>query len=337
MLISTRDRKVLRSVRTCDAFQTFDQRTLDSTGSFLIGELERLDPKLHLPLFSCTYTRDIDLRNDVTIADEVSSFSLSNWAAPGMNNTGKNWISKEANAISGVALDIGKKATPLTLWGMTASFTIPELESAMRLGRPVDEQKLLAIRNKFQMDTDEQVYIGDTNLGVYGLLNSTDVTPTNVLNDGTGNSTLWANKTADQILRDVNTFLTNAYAASGYAICPNRLLLPPQKFSYLLSQKVSSAGNVSILEFLRINSISYAYNGTPLEVQPVKWLTGRGALSADRMVAYYKDYDYVRFPMTMLMNTPVQFVEIWQRTTYYGRLGAVEIVRPETVAYADGI
>src|ERR1700688_4558988 len=37
-------------------------RTYDSTGAFLVGELERLDQKLHDPLVAVTWSRDIDLR-----------------------------------------------------------------------------------------------------------------------------------------------------------------------------------------------------------------------------------------------------------------------------------
>jgi hypothetical protein len=46
--------------------------TIDSAGSFLIGELERLDQTLHDPLVAATWGRDVDLREDVTIADEVA-------------------------------------------------------------------------------------------------------------------------------------------------------------------------------------------------------------------------------------------------------------------------
>jgi hypothetical protein len=52
------------------AFQTHDGRTVDSTGAFFVGELERLDQTLNLPLVDITWSRDIDLRQDVTIADE---------------------------------------------------------------------------------------------------------------------------------------------------------------------------------------------------------------------------------------------------------------------------
>ncbi|QEE24517.1 DUF2184 domain-containing protein [Rhodanobacter glycinis] len=330
-------RSVKRAYTRDNGMLTFDRQTVDSAGAFLVGELERLDQRLHEPLASVTWSRDIDLREDVSIADEVSSFTNSSFAAAGgASPNGKSWIGKDANAIQGVALDIGKTAHPLTLWGMELGWTLPELASAQRLGRPVDQQKFAGMQLKYQMDVDEQVYIGDTQLGLYGLANSPQVSATNVVN-GASASPLWSSKTPDEILADVNTLLNGAWLAAGYAVVPDKLLLPPAKFSYLVSQKVSSAGNISILQFLKDNSLSNSINGRPLDIQPCKWLSGRGAGSTDRMVAYSQDQNRVRFPLVPLQRTPLEYRGITQLTYYYGRLGAVEWVYPETASYADGI
>lgn len=317
---------------------TFDTRTIDSTGAFLIGELERLDQQLHEPLVSVTWGRDIDLREDVSIADENSSFTNSSFAAVGgINPTGKAWIGKDANAIAGMQLDIGKTANPLYLWGMEISYTIPELLSAQQLGRPIDEQKYKGLQLKHNMDIDEMVYIGDSALGKYGLLNSTLVTSGNVANGALG-SPLWTMKTPDEILADVNTLISACWAAAGYAVCPDTLLLPPAQFAYIVSQKVSSAGNVSILTFLEDNCISLKVNGKKLNIQPCKWLVAaaRGAVT-DRMVAYTKDPQRVRYPLVPLQRTPLEYRSIFHLTTYFGRLGVVEWVYPETAQYADGL
>jgi hypothetical protein len=61
------------------SYKTHDGRFVDSTGAFLVGELERLDQTLHAPLAAVTYGRDIDMREDVTMADDVSSFTLSTY------------------------------------------------------------------------------------------------------------------------------------------------------------------------------------------------------------------------------------------------------------------
>lgn len=323
---------------TRDNFMTFDQLTIDSTGAFLVGELERLDQTLHAPLVAVTWGRDIQLREDVTIADESSSFTNSSFAsAGGILPAGKAWAGKETNAITGIALDIGKTIQNLYLWDMEIKYTLPELASAQKLGRPVDAQKYEGMRLKFQMDIDEQVYTGDAFYNVPGMFNNTaKVTPTNVAIGASG-STNWNQKTPDEILADVNALLNATWASAGWAVMPGELRLPPTQFSYLVSQKVSNAGNVSILEFLRANSLTNTALGRPLNIQPVKWLTGLGVNGTNRMCAYTNDKDRIRFPMVPLQRTPIEYRGLFQITTYYGRLGVVEFVYPETVGYADGI
>jgi hypothetical protein len=345
VLAEDQPRFVGRAV-TRDALMTFDARTVDSTGAFLIGELERLDQTLHEPLVTVTWGRDIQLREDVTIADESASFTNSTFASPGgITPSGKAWVGKETNMITGVGLDIGKTAQPLHLWAMEVKYTIPELESSIKLGRPVDTQKYEAMRLKHQMDIDEMVYVGDLQFAVPGLVNgtATGITTGNVALNAAGSSRLWANKTPDEILVDVNNLLAAVWAASGYAVVPTELRLPPQKFAQLVSAKVSTAGNISIIEFLRQNSITMTTNGRPLNILPLKWLVGSGAGGTlgvndnhDRMIAYTNEKERVRYPMTLLQRTPLEYKSLWQVTTYYCRLGQVEFVYPETVGYADG-
>lgn len=311
--------------------RTFDARTIDSTGAFLLGELERLDQTMHDPLVSVTWGRDIDLRSDVSIADETSSFTNSTFAAAGgPSPSGKAWVGKNTDAIASIALDIGKTAQPLTLWATQIGWTIPELESAKAVGRPVDSQKYSGLLLKHQMDVDEQVYIGDDIIGVEGLLNSSKVGATNVNKN-------WKLATPQEILDDVNLILNNAWLASGFAVCPDKLLLPPNQFSLLTSRVVSEAGNISILEFLKANSLANSVNGRELDIQPSKWCVKRGVGQTDRMMTYTQSENRVRFPMVPLQRTPIEYRDLRQLTTYFGRLGAVEWVYPETAYYADGL
>ena len=346
----------IRRARTQDGLSTYDKRTIDSTGAFLVGELERLDLTMNEPLVEVTWGRDIDLREDVTIADEQSAFTNSSFAGAGGlggvnssaaygSNAGKAFIGKDTNQITSISLDIGKTSLPLYLWGMELSYTIPELESAQRLGRPVDVQKFEGIKLRHQMDIDEMVYIGDPTISQTGLINSAAVSASNVVANGSSHTT-WAQKISDdatgnvgpsQILTDINTLINAAWAAAGWAVCPSELRGPPIQFGMLVSAKVSSAGNMSLLEYLKINSLSNSINGRPLNIQPLKWCKGAGASNTDRMIAYTKDKKRVRYPLVPLQRTPLEYRSLFQLTTYFGRLGVVEFPYPETVAYADGI
>ncbi|AST68960.1 hypothetical protein BFG07_09825 [Kosakonia cowanii] len=310
---------------------TFDQATVDGTGVFLVGELERLDQELNMPLVGYTWSRDVQLREDVSIADDISSFTNSTFAAAGTPNpNGKNWIGKDSTAIAGPSVDIAKTGFPLTLWGMELGWTVVELAAAAKVGRPIDTQKYDAMQLKWNMDTDEQVYRGDSQLGVRGLTNYLGAALTNA-------AKAWAVSTPDEIRASINKVLSDAWAETGYTLVPRDLLLPPEQFALLSSIIVSSAGNQSLLSYLRENTIAYHQNGVPLNIRAVKWLKGAGVGGTDRMVAYTNDKKYVRFPMVPLLSVPIQYRGIYQLTTYYGKLGAVESPYPETMAYVDGI
>lgn len=308
---------------------TIDKATVDAAGVFLVGELERLDQTNNLPLVSYKWSRDVPLRSDVSIADEQSSFTNTDLAAAGgVNPNGKNWIGKNSTALAQTNLLIEKTAQPLSLWGMELGWTLPELASAQQVGRPIDSQKYDAMQLKWQMDIDEQVYIGDSDMGITGLLNLSQVTPISA-------AKAWTTASPDEIVQDFNLILSQAWVNSGYAICPAKVGLAPELFGLLASKKVSEAGNISVLEYVKINCIAFQENGVPLEIVSMKWASKRGAAGAHRVVAYTQDEKFIRFPLVPLLNTPLEYRGLYQLTTYYGRLGQVETPYGNTIAYMD--
>ncbi|EPE9327493.1 DUF2184 domain-containing protein [Klebsiella aerogenes] len=309
---------------------TVDRATIDSTGAFIVGELERMDQTLNMPLVSVKWTRDMPLRSDISIADEVSSFTNTDFSSVGgPNPIGKNWMGKKGTATPGPELDILPTRNNLTPWATEVSWTVLELASAQKLGRPIDTQKYEAMKLKWNMDTDEQVYIGDSVLGVAGLLNLPDITPLAA-------AAAWTATTdPDVILQDINLLLTDVWMRSGYAVCPAKIGLAPELFGLLTIKKVSSAGNISVLEYVKINSIAYQENGEPLEIVSIKWASKRGAGGSHRIVAYTQDEKYIRFPMVPLLNTPLEYRSMQQLTVYYGKLGQVEAPYSNTISYLD--
>ena len=338
-------------------------RFVDSTGAFMVGELEKLDLTMHEPLALVSWGRDIDLREDVTIADDVSSFTLTNFASQGglgsgnSVGNGKAWLMKNTNNPTSIQVDINKIPHALHPWGMELSYSIFELESAAKLGRPIDTQKFEALQLKHQMDIDEQVYIGDSSLGAYGLINNNYVTNVSNVVNGVSGFSNWMKKQPTEILADFNAAITSVWAATGYALMPNRVLIPPALFGYLSQTIISQAGDKSILRYILENNVTitagseYVERGFQLRILPCKWLVGAGGSSGasyswanigvsgniDRMVVYVKDYKRVRFPMTLIQRTPVQYDSLFHKTNYFCRLGEVEVVYPESIGYFDGI
>lgn len=322
-----------------DAYQTYDQATFDSAGAFLIGELERLDPKVHEPLVSVTWYRDIDLRTDVSMGDTSTSYIISAFAAPGGSlPSGINWASPQSTNIPRFQLDGAKIASPLEIWNGEVSYTLPELQSAQALGRPIDAQQLALLNKKHQMDVDQLVYIGDTQRAFTGILNSANVVNVSNVVAGGGGGVIWRLKTPTEILNDVNELIISVWQASGYSVAPSKILLPPEQFGLISTRVISDAGSQSILSYIKANNVLTAQFNIALDIQPVKW--GQGALrgvASDRMVAYSQNIDFVRYPMVPLVPVQTQYHGIYVRVPYYGKLGVLETVYPETIGYRDGI
>lgn len=328
-----------------DQFVTYDQAAYDSAGAFLVGELERLDPTIHEPLIETTWDRDIDLRTDVQMGDEKSSYTTSSFASVGgAAPSGISWAGKSTTTLPRIELDIAKISNDLTIWASEVAYTMPELISAQSLGRPIDTQQLAGLNLKHNMDIDQIVYVGDTAVGATGLLNNTLVTNTGNVANGANALPQFVNKTPDEIVADFNELLISTWAASGYKVAPDKVLLAPGPFGYLSTVKVSEAGNVSILKYVQENNVMTAQYGRPLDILPVKWLDkanlngpGGSAATYDRMVAYSQKQEYVRFPMVPLQAMQPQYRGVWVAVPYFGRLGRVETVYPETIGYRDGI
>lgn len=316
---------------------TMDKYTRDSTGAFFVNELDRLDPRFYDPLVDVTWSRDIKLRTDVSISDESTSFILSSFAGGGgITPGGKSWITPATTALPGITVNGARLVAPLRPCARELSYTLIELARSQKLNRPLDVQQHSGINLQYQMEVDEQVYLGDAEMGCKGLVNSDKVTPVGASTKAAGGSD-WGKATPDEILADVNTMLSSSWEAAAYAVVPGKLLLPPKKYSLLTTRKVSDAGNISILKYVMENSIANQRNGSPLDIQPVKWLTGRGASGVDRAVVYTDDENRVRFPLVPIQRSQPYFMGMRWAAAYYWVLGELEFVYPETILYMDGI
>lgn len=320
-----------------DGVRAGNQAAMDAAGAFLIGQLEKLDPMLHEPLYQFTYSRDLPIRSDATIADEFTSFmNIGYGAVGGVNPAGKNWFSREGNVIGQTQVDYEKVMQPFTPWAIGASYDLFAVAAAAAINKPLDAQMVEAARLKHQMDADELAYVGDKDIGAYGLCNNPNIT-VEMAKPTTSGNTEWINKTPQEVLNDVNDLLTATWKSSAYAFPPTKILMPPQSIAFLNKEIVTSAGTSSVLRFLKDNNLAKMLLGKELEIYPVKWLDGAGVNGTNRMVAYTQEKDCVRLPMTPLARTNVQYDLLKIRWAYYGKMGGVEVVKSATIHYMDGI
>ena len=315
----------------------------DSLGAFYINQLELLDPIIYKPLVEVSWSRDVQLRSDVTWAAELLSYRTKAWGLTGNTSgaasvaAGKAlpYIGINSNTAPEISENYEKSLNQMYRLGYSISYSDLELESAAMAGVNLDSEKFDSLQTESQMHVDQVAYIGDVSVGsagIKGLLNNASVSAASVAG-GT-----WATKTADEIVADVSSAVSACYANAGFSLMPNKLLLPPAQYMLISYKKVSDAGNISVLEYLKQKIV--AINGmstNSLEILPCKWLVGRGASAADRMMLYTNDSSYVRFPHLPLRGFPPVRGMMDMKRAYAQAVASVEFIRPQTAIYRDGI
>ena len=317
---------------------TMDSAALGTGMAFLVGELEKRDPKLLEPLTSTTWQRDIVASTGGGWV-EFSSNYFVDYATTGANHRGI--IGGQTTAIPTLQANITKDNWKVFTWSNIVKVPFVDQQKLQGIGRSLDQIYDKGLRLNYNKMLDENVYTGFSDFGTEGLVNNSNVTASMAAMNAGNTSRQWKNKTPDEILNDVNTAITNAWANAGYDVdgIPNHIGLPPSLYSYIVGTKVSQAADKSILNYLLENNIAKA-NGVNLVIVPMRQLIGAGTGSSDRMIAYVNAEDKVTFDITVPLSrvlTQPSVADMAYMTAYAGQVGQVKILYTQCIEYVDGI
>jgi hypothetical protein len=218
-------------------------------------------------------------------------------------------------------------------------YSTEEISQAMMIpGTNLTTERAEAARRGYQEFMERIAFFGDTTKNWTGLTNDPNVTIASLPADGTGSSITWASKTADQMIRDVNLLLTGIYTTSMQVEMADTILVPTQQYTTLATTRLTNTV-ASALGWLQEFNTYTALTGQPLTVRAVRGLDTIGVGSTARLIAYRKDPSILKLHLPM----PHKFLPVWQTTPLrfdvpgIFRTGGIEIRRPGSVRYADGI
>lgn len=248
-------------------------------------------------------------------------------------------IAGVAQYIGGKSFDIPNTSVNLTqgitsfhLGGVGYELSLQEVNRASRMNVPIDGRKATAARKVAEKFIYDKVIRGSTVKNFTGLINNAGV-PTASAPTGT-----WGTATPAQILTDFNTALTDVYTNSGETAVANTVLLPTAKFLFLNNTQLTNTGD-SLLSFVMKNNSYTAVTKQPLDIRPSRELATAGASSTARMIAYEKSPDNMEFFLPGMF----EFLPLFPTSSMSWRVdgvmnvGQLEIYRPKTVSYRDGL
>ena len=314
-----------------------DANSVSGGMAFLVGELEKRDEKLHEPLTSITWPRDMPVRTGGGWVDSVSVMDVSYASANGAND---GLIGNETNDLPMVQADIGKDNYKVLEWGHIISVPFINQQKLQKIGRSLDDilnKGLHLIHDKMM---DRNVYTGLPKTGSYGLVNDPLITTVSAATKASG-GTDWKTATPDEILADVNSALLTTWSASEYDLSgmANHILIPPEQYTLLVERKVGVTGDKSILQYLLENNLGHN-QGNDLFIAPSVWCKDAGTGGKNRLVAYCNNEDRVRFDITVPLQrifTQASSAHLAYLTPYVTQFSVLQWPYRQHALYMDGI
>lgn len=241
-------------------------------------------------------------------------------------------ISDYSNALKRVDI-LGKEFTsPVKSIGGAYGYSLQEIRSAQMANLNLDARKAEAARRAFEEAVELIARTGNSETGLKGFLNHPNV-PRGDAAEGESTETEWANKTPEEIVRDISDAVAQIRSdTNGVESGPFVVLLPDAQYTRIATTKNSDSSDVTILEFV--------LKSNPWVAEIVPWwaLKGAGVGGTDRMILY------TRNPSKLTLEIPQDFEQLAVQEKglefeipCHGRIGGVIVYRPYSIRYVDGI
>lgn len=205
-----------------------------------------------------------------------------------------------------------------------------EIQASRAKGLGIDTRRANATKRANDEKVEQITWFGDADNGLQGLFDNANVPTATVVNDGTGSTTEWVNKTSEQILRDMNNLVNGIVELTKEIEIPDTLLLPTAQYNLISTLGRSTVSDTTIKEFFLQNQ-SYVKN-----IISVPKLSNVGGNAV--MVAYKMD------PITVTLEIPLQYTQFapqQQMLEYkiptYSRCGGLIIYKPLAFSIGEGI
>ena len=319
-----------RTLRTPNHLRGNDSYT------FLMKELEKVDEKIIEPLTGTDWPRDMPVITGGGLLESIVSVDVT-YASSGRDED--NLIFDATNDIPIVQADMSQSVAKCFNFAEFISISTLEQEKMINIGRDPMTFLNKGIRLHCDKAIDRNVYRGFEKVHSTGLVNGRNITRVSSPQTGTGNSSTWASKTADQILTDINTVIAGIWKACDCSsdALPNHILVPVEQFGLLVTRKVSDDSERSILTYVLENNLTNQQGGQ-LIISPCKWCSGIGSNNTDRMVCYINDPEKICFNLTQpLRRMETEYAEMRIKIPYIAQFSEVRFLYAQTVRYMDGI
>lgn len=203
-------------------------------------------------------------------------------------------------------------------------YSIQDIRSSRLSGQDLPGRKANAARFAIEQAIDEQVYVGSVIGGFKGLTNQTG-TVTRAA------AAAWSGATADQMLGDLNSAVSDIVNGSNGVEMPDTILMPLAHYNRISTLQRAAGTDTTVLKYF-LGTSPYIKR-----IVPVPRLSTAGSGGTNQIVVYSLNPDKLQAPIPQEFEQfapEVRGTEII--TECHARVGGVVLYYPKSVCYITG-
>lgn len=318
--MDARERQVERCIATLEG-QGFERRADANETAIFSRQLEQIETRL----FDVKYPEGhaVDIVPLLTSIDKgADQYTYRAFDYVGQAKRSSNYAD-DAPRVDISGFEVTAK---LHSYRAAYGYSVQDMRAAAMANLPLDAKRASAVRNVLMRKLDQVLWLGDTEVNVHGLANSTLVDLVSVI---TGT---WTSATALQMLADVQKLVSAATNGSSGVEKSDTLVLPVSRYQILTQTFIGNDLNKTVMDLLlKANPGLKVYQSYMLELADAE---GDGP----RAIAFTNDPEKLEGLVSVEFE---QFAPIAKNMAFsidcHMRCGGVAIRYPGSVKYMDVI
>lgn len=205
--------------------------------------------------------------------------------------------------------------------------TVQELRQAQMVGAGIETTKAETVRKGIAEKENRIAFIGDKEHNIKGLTNATGV-QVYAVPQGSGSSTKWADKTADEIVSDIRKAKNKVNKLDGHQA--DTLLVTPDSFEHL-EKPFNEFTKQTVLEYIKSQNWF-------TRIETVNDLKGQGAADSECFVVLDSSPSVVELGVPMeITRHPEEYAFPNYKVPFEERTTGLIVRYPMAIVRGDGI
>lgn len=214
--------------------------------------------------------------------------------------------------------------------GNSYVYSKDDIRAAQFAGKPLNQRKANAAVEAHRQLMNKLAFFGDAEYNILGFLTNSNV-PSAPVVAGAATTLTWVTKTPDEILKDLNSAVSDMLDLTKGVEVPNTIVMPIAQYNHIATTARSANSDTTILQFFKGNNPG-------IEVMWATELKGAFSGGTDGFIVYNRNPDklFLEIPLITEMS-PAQEKGLAYTVSVESKFGGCIIPYPLSVSFRRGI